>query len=563
MWSLYLALIALVACLGLPTPAAAFPLNYTVSQQCTPLNVTWKAMPSAFPYTVWILANHGFVQTYQINSDYQPNSDYITFQFVVPPPSGGFTSYVVTVGDSRGDGNTTQTLGIATPPGSSSNCPAYTGSAAFTYAADPKNGSMIQCGAVDFYNIGTRGTRPFTISFVPMGGTPVSLQVPDRYTLNISNFKYLSYVPFAQGTQFQTVLGDASGPGSGGASEIFTVGPSTFTPFCLAESYDLPDQLANPLPIASQVATFANLPGAISTSAPQRSSGSGGSNDTGAIAGGAIGGAIAAGIAIGCLIAFLLYRKRQRTKRDLARSEEVRFVDLDGDDDEDWAAADPAHGSRRDGQGQGQDGRSHGQSYSVSPFVYEPRQHQQSRSTDGRWGQSLEMTSPHSTNASYGELLGVGGTSSAGVSPVDDYPPRAGNLSTHSRSSQNPFSSRNAGLDRDGRPSEEGTGTYATSSSAALHSATAAGRLPGKAQAAADQARRDARAQRRIVQHTDGGSLPQPSSDTEDEEVVDELPPEYGGWLQGNSGAPQPVGNASISASAPAPHNDSNMYVPR
>ncbi|SPO22879.1 uncharacterized protein UTRI_01557 [Ustilago trichophora] len=538
MWRLCLSLLVALACIGPSRPATAFPLNHTVSQQCMPLNVTWKAEPSGFPYTVWVLANHGFAQTYRINSDYQPGAEYITFQYVVPPPTAGFTSYVVTVGDSRGDGNTTQALGINTPPESDSNCPAYTGSAAFTYAADSKNGSMIQCGAVNFYNIGTRGTRPFTISFVPLGGTPVSVQVPDRYTLNISNFNYLSYVPFAQGTQFQTVLGDASGPGSGGASEIYTVGPSTFSPFCLGTSYRFPDKSNLALPIASTVAMYNNLPGAIPTSLPTTKPHP--SHPTGAIAGGAIGGAIAFGLAIGCLVAFLLYRRRQKAKRDMARSEEVRFVDLDGDEDEDWAGTDPRRSARRNGPGgQTEDGRPANSSYAVSPFVYEPRHHNGS-SPDGRYGQSLEMTSPNSTNPSYGELLSAAGISSTGASPSDDYPPRPGNISTNSQSSQNPFSSRSANAEHENSLVDA---SYASSSSAALH---APARSPSKAQAAAEQARRDARATRRVVQHTDGGALPQPSSDTEDEEVVDELPPEYGGWLQNDPNAGIAGGSSSV-----------------
>ncbi|EST10212.1 hypothetical protein PSEUBRA_000628 [Kalmanozyma brasiliensis GHG001] len=521
MWQRYSTLIALLACLALSTSTAAFPITVSVSQQCAPLNVTWKAEPQAFPYTVWIAANHGFVQTYRINSDYQPGSDHITFQYVVPPPTGGFTSYTVTVADSLGDGNTTQALGINTPSGSTSNCPAYTGSAAFTYAADSSNGtSMIQCGQVRFYNVGDRGTRPFTISFIPLGGTPVSVQVPDSATLNISNFIYTTLVPFAQGTQFQTVLGDASGPGSGGASQIFTVGPSTFSPACLAGNYQLPNKITTALPIANNVATYNNLPGAISTS--QSSSGS---KSTGAIAGGAIGGAIALGVAIGCLIAFLLYRRRQRAKRDLARREEVRFVDLDGDDDDnEWANLRPSRPLRPFRSSPAEDNTSsgHAQSYSVSPFVYDPRHH--ALSSEGGDGQSLEMTSPVSANASYGDLLTAAGlNSSPGVSPSDDYPPRPSNTSAHS----NPFSSRNAIADY---TSDSHTG-------ASLHTAS---RSPSKAQQAAAQQRRDNRAPRRVVQHTDGGALPQPESDEEEEEVVDELPPEYGGWLQSGAGRQAP-----------------------
>jgi len=393
---------------------------------------------------------------------------------------------------------------------------------------------MIQCGAVNFYNIGTRGTRPFTISFIPQGGAPVSVQVPDSYTLNISNFNFLSYVPFVQGTQFQTVLGDASGPGSGGASGIYTVGPSTFSPNCLAEGYRLQGQFSAPLPIASTVATYSNLPGAIATSQPTSKSAS---TPTGAIAGGAIGGAIALGVAIGCLVAFLLYRKRQKTKRDLARNEEVRFVDLDGDDDDDWGAPDGSRSQGRDRRGHREDGRSSGQSYSVSPFVYEPRH--QSGLSDQRFGQSLEMTSRPSTDPSYGELLSAAGISSVGVSPSDDYPPHAVDPSVQSHSSQTPLASHGAGVGHEQGMSN--AGSQMSSSGAVLHMAA---RPPNKAQLAADQARRDQRAARQVLQHSDGGPLPQPSSDTEDEDIMDELPPEYGGWLQNSHNA----GNSSGSS---------------
>ncbi|SOV07259.1 uncharacterized protein UDID_01276 [Ustilago sp. UG-2017a] len=562
MWLLYFPLLAALASIDLPSSTSAFPLNYTVSRQCTPLNVTWKAVPEAFPYTVWILANHGFVQTFRINSDYQPGSEDITFQYVVPPPSAGFTFYTVTVGDSRGNGNTTQTLGITTPPESTSNCPAYTGSAAFTYAADAPNGSMIQCGDVRFYNIGDRGTKPFTISLVPLGKTPVSIRVPDSATLNISNFQFQSLVPFAEGTQFQTVLGDASGPGSGGASEIFTVGPSTDSPSCLASEVQLPGKLPIALPIANNVATFSNLAGAIPTSGPHPSSGS--SHQTGAIAGGAIGGAIALGVAIGCLIAFLLYRRRQKAKREMARSEEVRFVDLDGDDDEDWAGAQRTRSSRRNGPGGGEDGQRVQSSYTVSPFVHEPRHHSgSSYGGSGTHGQSLETTSPISTNPSYGDLLSAAGlSSSAGVSPSDDYPPRPGNLSAYSRTSQDQFASRATGIDRDGTGLASDTLRGGSSSSVGLHSAPAAARSPCKARATAEQARRDARAPRRVVQHSDGGPLPQPSSDTEDEEVVDELPPEYGGWLQTNPAGAAAGSNVQRAPSHSGPYGTAQQSIP-
>ncbi|KAI3476381.1 hypothetical protein L1887_62033 [Cichorium endivia] len=410
---------------------------------------------------------------------------------------------------------------------------------------------MIQCGAVKVYNIGDRGTRPFTISFVPLGGAPVSVQVPQLYTLNISSFVYQTLVPFAQGTQFQTVVGDASGPGSGGASEIFTVGPSTFTPACLASDYRLPNQLSTPLPIASSVAMFNNLGGAIPTDAAAQKSSSG--HPTGAIAGGAIGGAIALGAVIGVLVAFLLYRKRKKTKRDAARSEEVRFVDLDGDDDDDiWGTADPRRDAARPAGRSNDGGRPAGQSYTVSPFVYDPRH--DGASSDGRYGQSLEMTSPSSANPSYGELLSAAGLSSA-AGFAD------GRLSVARRQCFDPLAlePESVLVARRGNRAQRNVGIGRRR----LASVRDGGPEWGSTRRVRYRARRKCRRNRSA--ETIGRSVASCSTRMADrfrsrraiprtKRVVDELPPEYGGWLQNNA-------NASGSGGAPPPTSAGSARV--
>lgn len=89
---------------------ARLDLTTSVSQVCTPLNVTWTPEADGYPYTVWVTGLRGASDSYRINSDYQPNSPNITFQYVVPPPSVGFNSYVVTVADNKGNGNTSKLL---------------------------------------------------------------------------------------------------------------------------------------------------------------------------------------------------------------------------------------------------------------------------------------------------------------------------------------------------------------------------------------------------------------------------------------------------------------------
>ncbi|PWZ00852.1 hypothetical protein BCV70DRAFT_230921 [Testicularia cyperi] len=565
---IWLSLLALVS-------RADLELSYSVSQQCTPLNITWTPTTSGYPYTIWIMGNRGFVDAYRINSDYQPGATSITFQFVVPAPTSGFNSFVVAVADANGNGNSTRPLGISTPSGSSSSCDPYTATQSWQWAGDATDGNMVPCGNVRFYNIGDRGTRPFTISWVPIQGTPITVQVPDRYATNISTFVYNSNVPFSEGTQFQIVAGDTVGGGSGGASEIYTVG-SGGNSSCLSNSGTLQDAITTrALPLATNVATFRGLKGAISTSAATNSgSKGGGGGNVGAIAGGAIGGAIALGVAIGCLIAFLLFRKRQKAKREQARREEDRFVDLD----EDFVDSDNAD-SRRPGQ----HGAGVSQSYGVSPFVYEatgsddgaqhPHQSVEMMSrTSGThsWGgdgmplsQQLSQ-SPHSplTNPSYGELLTAAGIGMA-RSPSDSQS-GAGANSNQSHGSQQAMLPPHDPLAApqpvfrgvDSRRASSGSGILRLANTddaemaaaAELGSSQEAGPLPSKQQMQANQGGSGSRgpgSSRRVVVHADGGPLPQPTSDDEDEEHLDELPPQYGGWLDSNNNSANPSAGGS------------------
>jgi cbb3-type cytochrome oxidase subunit 3 len=280
--------------------------------------------------------------------------------------------------------------------------------------------------------------------------------------------------------------------------------------------------------MASNVATFRNLAGAVSSLTPQQSSKSNG--NVGAIAGGAIGGAIALAAVIGCLMAFLLVRRRRQKRKEAARREQNCFVDLDDDED--------PSSTRNDGRGH----ESVTQNYSVSPFVSPP-----TGLDNGGYHQNLEMASrtPQSAYSGFSTAAGIDI-----APPSNESTSQLGPASSHSHnSSQQAIVPRHDSLGpaTAALHNQRQSGVRVTNddSMAGNFLEAEARPLPNKAQQAERQAARDhAAARRLVVRHSDGGPLPQPTSDDEEEEL-DELPPEYGGWLDPN--APT-VGNSSSTA---------------
>ena len=226
------------------------------------------------------------MQSFTVTSDYQPNAKEITFQYNLPPPSTLFPSFIVALADARGNGNSSRVLPIHTDGDSDKNCDTWAVASAFSYAGDSqvgKTGDRVQCGSVRYYPVlpPFRGTRPFSITWVPLGGQPVSVSIPQSATQNTSYFIYTSPVPFASGTQVYQFLSDASGGGSGGGSEVYTVAPSDDRS-CLASGYDLQDQVTDrAMPEGSTTAAFRNLAGAVNESDVVNGGNSGGSGGNG------------------------------------------------------------------------------------------------------------------------------------------------------------------------------------------------------------------------------------------------------------------------------------------
>jgi hypothetical protein len=85
------------------------------------------------------------------------------------------------------------------------------------------------------------------------------LQVPDASTQNISYFIHNLTVPFTEGTSFITMLGDATGSGSGGSSPVATVRSNSTS--CIGRT--VANSIERAIPVGSLSASFRNEAGAL------------------------------------------------------------------------------------------------------------------------------------------------------------------------------------------------------------------------------------------------------------------------------------------------------------
>lgn len=368
----------------------------------------------------------------------------------------------------------------------------------------------------------------------------MTIEVPNSAVNGQSNFIYNVTTPYKAGTQLYVVLGDSFGGASGGGSQLYTVLDSDDTS-CLFPTYTVPNLGNLALPTASQTATFNNEKGAVATGVPSSTSGAptstssngssnrggggGGGASVGAITGGVIGGAIAVAVIVAAAIFFLVIRRRRQKQREAARKEDAHFVDLDGDEDD----AAGAFGARRNRRGSAHLGQGVQQTYEVSPFQYHPM-HQESPEPV----QSPYLDNPASRP---GSIAASQRESGYGLSQYPPDPARQGAAAPsmlHSSYVQAPDATANNGdnILALGHSTSSSTGDSAGNGAQAyrLQTRNEAPALPRKAPLPGDEEAQGSSTPRRLVVHSDGGPLPQPVSD--DEEDYTELPPQYGGWAR-------------------------------
>ncbi|PWN35153.1 uncharacterized protein FA14DRAFT_184473 [Meira miltonrushii] len=326
-------------------------LEFTTSfaQECTPLNITWKPDMNAFPYSVYFMVIGAQVQSWQLNSDYQPNAQEITFQYVLPKSGGTFQHFLVAVVDSKGNGNTSQVLTPKALSNHPSNCSNFALSQQWTYASDlisPKGASdqdRLECALLSYYPVDQlSGTAPFSYSLVPVQDKPITVNIPKSAQTSSSYFYYESILPLKQGTSFYQFMSDSQGSGDGGGSALFTVGPGQ-NGSCVQSGFKQKDlDTTHALPAGSNLASFQNLPGAIASAPDDSGSNVTSNNMNNAFSGqstqtygakhlgGVLGGILGAlfGLLLLAFIIYRVYRRHQKNKQQSHRMENAQFVDL-------------------------------------------------------------------------------------------------------------------------------------------------------------------------------------------------------------------------------------------
>ncbi|PWN35157.1 uncharacterized protein FA14DRAFT_38160 [Meira miltonrushii] len=569
----------LVAAICIQSVLADLEFTYSYVRECTPLNVTWTPQSDAYPYSVYIMGIGAQVQSYQINSNYQPGASQLTYQYSVPQKTDTFQALMIAVVDSKGNGNSSAVLTVNSNPNIPATCSVYAVTNAWFYASDSVTGNPAdrpQCGNLKYYPVGAlRGTSPFSYSIIPVQGQPMTVNIPSSATLNQTYFVFQSPLAFKQGTQFYQMASDATGSGSGGGSPIQEVGAGK-TNACLQSNYKIEGlDTSHALPVGQIAASFDNLPGAIANANPTGSSGS----QVGGLIGGIIGAALGVGGILLIIGLFLVYRRRQKRKREMERKEQPQFIDLDED------VFDPASRRRRSNPNSGNGVR---QSYSVSPFTY-----QDAGSNDGMAlmvagegnGTLNSIGAPTSdygastlrhtaANEGLGSPLsdygyGLSSTSNSASQallrngsgdPWNSHPLERNQNSVYSShlptgstasSSSGPFgmSAAVGGHDFANSPQSPTEGTMSSASAYVLRARNvdereqqnnrrSMGRSqndtiasnPSKSNATMEEEERRRIASSRFVQHQDAGRLAV-APGTEEEELQEDVPPEYGQWL--------------------------------
>lgn len=589
-----LALLLFCATICIQFVHADLPFTHSYVRECTPLNVTWTPQNDAYPYSVYIMGIGAQVQSYQINSNYQPGAKQLTYQYQMPQRGETFQTIMIAVVDAKGNGNSSTILTVNSNENKPANCGVYAATNAWFYASDSVSTSSgspsdrPQCGNLKYYPVGAlRGTSPFSYSIVPVQGKPITVNIPSSATTNQSYFVFQSPLAFKQGTQFYQFMSDGVGAGTGGGSPLQTVGAGQ-TNACLANNYKIEGlDTIHSLPVGQIAASFDNLPGAITN--PD-------SNGSGSHVGGLIGGIIGAALGVGGILLiialYLVYRRRQKRKRELERKEQPQFIDLDED------VFDPSSRRRSNPRG-GRNGVR--QTYSVSPFTFQDtgadRDHDgMALMVAGEGGGTLNSVGTTTSDYNASALRHSSPNDGGLPSPISDYgyalPSNTGNASQallrrgsndpynyHAGRNQNSIYSSNHLPTGSGGSSSSGPfgmsaaisgnefggpsglqspteGTMSSASAYVLRArnadqqgqsmtqrSTTASRddglepsrsLPSKSAAAMEEEERRRIASSRFVQHHDAGRLAV-APGTEEDELQEDLPPTYGEWIASSS----------------------------
>lgn len=189
---------------------ADLPFNYTETvTECSNLDVTWLAQKNAFPYSVYIIPLGNSVQSWQIQEP-DPSSDRLTFRYQIPKNGRYFKSFMISIVDSTGNGNTSKELMTYVNPQKSLSCGDYQSGRRFEFQSRSfETGDAFdrfQCGDIHYYpTFNNTVSPPLSISIIPVFAKPMTLIVPqDAIIVNGTGtyFDYTAQMPLIAGMQY-------------------------------------------------------------------------------------------------------------------------------------------------------------------------------------------------------------------------------------------------------------------------------------------------------------------------------------------------------------------------
>ncbi|KZO97872.1 hypothetical protein CALVIDRAFT_535970 [Calocera viscosa TUFC12733] len=298
-----------LSALALPTFVHAF--TFTINEaptQCGQLTLNWTG--GIAPYEVTLLTLNGINTTTAIWTDSVIDTNITTDSWTttVKFPAGLNFTLVLSDATGFGTGGTSQIYTVANSTDSSC-LPATLIPLQFFFELE-NNTRIVQCDQINF-QISGAVALPVTLRGIVPGGESWQYVTPAFLTSNNWppgwNAKQMNWtLQLSQGTQVAFMLGDQTGPGSGGVTQLLTVSAGSSSS-CLSDGYFS--------------STAAPAAGAIETSPASASSGttsgsSASTSHTGAIVGGVIGGLAGIVLLTGAVM-FLMrrYNKRKRQRR--------------------------------------------------------------------------------------------------------------------------------------------------------------------------------------------------------------------------------------------------------
>jgi len=305
----------LLSLLFLPVFTRAFTFTLSeVPTQCAPLTVNWTG--GVAPYEVTFLPLNGIntSTSYWTDSVVDTNITGPSYMTSIRFPAG--LTFIIVVSDATGfaTGGTSQVYTVAN--GTDSSClPPVAHPLQFFFELE-NNTRIVQCDQINF-QISGAVSLPVTLRGIVPGGESWQYVTPPY--LSSGNWppgwndKQMNWtLQLAAGTPVAFMIGDQTGPGSGGITQLLTVEQGTSSS-CLSQGYFS----TTPAPAAGAIETSPASASASPTSTPSSSSGS--TSHTGAIVGGVVGG-LAGIVLLVAGVMFLMHRHNKRKRQQRLQS---------------------------------------------------------------------------------------------------------------------------------------------------------------------------------------------------------------------------------------------------